>query len=50
MKSITLLKINKFKLSFAWYDLWIGFFIDKDNKKIYVCLIPTLLITISLND
>jgi len=46
MKSITLLKINNFKLSFAWYDLWIGFYIDKDNKKLYICLIPTLLITI----
>ncbi|MCD4705009.1 hypothetical protein K8R66_02945 [bacterium] len=47
MKSITLLKINKFKLSFAWYDLWIGFFIDKDNHRLYICLIPTLLITIN---
>ncbi len=46
MKSIKLLKIGRFKLSLAWYDLWIGIFIDKDNKKIYICLIPTLLITI----
>lgn len=47
MKSITLLKIRKFKLSFAWYDFWIGFYIDRDNKKLYICPIPTLLITIN---
>jgi hypothetical protein len=48
MKSITLLKVNKFKLSWAWYDLWIGVYVDKDNRKLYICLIPTLLITVDL--
>ncbi|HNZ86711.1 MAG TPA: hypothetical protein PLD95_03800 [bacterium] len=48
MKSITIIKINKFKLSFAWYDLWIGAYIDKDNKNLYICIIPTILITINL--
>lgn len=55
MKPITLLKITspigrqeKIKLSFAWYDPWIGFYIDSDHKKLYICLIPTLLITINL--
>jgi len=50
MKSITLLKIKRLKLSFAWYDLWVGFYIDSDHKKLYICLIPTVLITIDLND
>ncbi|MDD4290006.1 MAG: hypothetical protein PHH83_01880 [Patescibacteria group bacterium] len=50
MKSITIIKTGKFKLSFAWYDLWIGFYIDKDNKKLYICPIPTILITINLKN
>lgn len=37
---------NRFKFSFAWYDIWIGFFIDKEKRKIYFCPIPTLLFTI----
>jgi hypothetical protein len=36
-----------FKFSFAWYDLWIGFFIDTKKRKLYFCLIPTLLLTIN---
>lgn len=28
------------KLVFAWYDLWIGVFVDKPKKRIYVFPIP----------
>jgi len=39
---------KKFKFSFAWYDLWIGAFVDINKKRLYICLIPTLLLTIYL--
>jgi len=40
----------KISISFAWYDLWVGVFIDKQKRKIYICPIPTLLLTISLHN
>lgn len=32
----------KIKILFAWYDLWIGIFIDKIKGVIYILPIPTL--------
>jgi len=46
MKDYKILEIRNFKLSFAWYDLWIGLFIDADKRKLYICIIPALLLTI----
>ena len=34
-------------LSFAWYDLWIGAYIDTKRRRLYICPIPCLLFTIS---
>ncbi len=48
MKEIIFYQNSKFKFSFAWYDFWIGFFIDTTKKKLYLCLLPTLLITLNL--
>jgi hypothetical protein len=28
------------KLFFRWYDIWIGFYYDKDLRIIYFCPIP----------
>ncbi len=39
----------KIKLFFRWYDLWIGAYIDKKNRAIYICLIPMVGIKISVN-
>lgn len=36
------IKPYSIKLIFAWYDLWIGVFIDKSKKLIYVFPIPML--------
>jgi hypothetical protein len=47
MKEFILFQTSKFKFSFAWYDLWIGAFIDTYKNKLYICLIPTLLLTIN---
>lgn len=30
----------KIKLIFAWYDLWIGIFWDKNKKHLYIFPIP----------
>jgi hypothetical protein len=48
MRDYKLIEIKNLKISFAWYDLWIGIYIDKSNKKLYICLIPTLLLTIKI--
>ena len=47
MKDYILFNTSKFKISFAWYDLWIGVFIDTNKRRIYICPIPTILITIN---
>jgi len=46
MKDILIFQNEKLKISFAWYDLWVGLFVDADKKKLYFCPIPTLLFTI----
>jgi hypothetical protein len=28
------------KISFKWYDFWVGGFYDVEKKTLYVCLIP----------
>lgn len=28
------------KLIFAWYDLWVGVFIDRPNHRVYIFPIP----------
>jgi len=49
MKDFLLFEYKGLKLSFAWYDLWIGAYIDTKNKRLYICIIPTILITIDLS-
>ncbi len=33
-------------VKFAWYDIWVGVFIDTKKRIIYICPLPMLLITI----
>ena len=33
-------KIYRARLMFAWYDLWLGVFVDKDRRRVYVFPIP----------
>lgn len=48
MKAFVLLKLGRLTIAWTWYDLWIGFYIDRDNKIIYFCPLPTLLFKIKL--
>lgn len=35
------------KVYFAWYDLWIGVYVDTKNKYVYICPLPMLVIRVS---
>ena len=37
----------KIKLFFRWYDLWVGIYIDKKGKSVYIIPFPTIGIKIS---
>ena len=39
----------KIKPFFRWYDLWVGIYIDKPNKAVYICPIPMFGIKITVN-
>lgn len=36
-------------IKFAWYDLWVGVFIDRAKRIVYVCPLPCILVTIRLS-
>lgn len=46
MEDIKLIETKRVRISLAWYDIWIGLFIDTDKKKLYICPVPGLLVTI----
>lgn len=47
------LKIGKYNLmfyppAFVWYKLWIGAYWDRENKYLYVCLLPAICIKMAI--
>lgn len=38
----------RLSITFAWYDIWVGVFIDRAKRRVYICPVPCLLITIYL--
>ncbi len=38
----------RMRVRFAWYDLWIGAYIDRTNRVVYICPLPTLLLEVRL--
>jgi len=46
--AIKILQFGCVKLSWAWYDLWVGFFIDKEKNILYFCPLPTILFSLCL--
>lgn len=43
---------NKYhiKVLFKWFDLWIGIFIDKPTRAVYICLLPMLPVKIWITE
>ena len=35
-------------MKFAWYDLWVGAYIDQAKRTLYICPLPTLLVAVRL--
>lgn len=34
------------RVFFAWYDIWIGVYVDRKSRAVYVCPFPCLVIKI----
>jgi hypothetical protein len=39
-------ELMKARLFFAWYDFWVGWFYDKVKTKLYICLLPMIVLEI----
>ena len=37
--------MGRLSLRFAWYDLWVGAYVDTAKRTVYVCPLPCVLIT-----
>lgn len=38
--------LPRVSVAFAWYDLWVGAYWDCKRRVLYVCPLPTLLLTV----
>jgi len=36
----------KIKITFAWFDFWVGAYYDRKLKALYVCLVPMVVMKI----
>lgn len=43
-------KTLKFSLVFAWYDLWVGAYWDKQKRRLYILPLPTLGVCIDFSE
>lgn len=34
------------RVFFAWYDCWVGVYVDRKSKVTYICLLPMICIAI----
>lgn len=37
----------KISCFFAWYDVWMGFYYDRDRRTLYICPLPCCVIKIA---
>lgn len=40
----------KVTVKFAWYDMWMGAYWDREARILYVCPLPMLLVTFIRED
>jgi hypothetical protein len=40
----------KMKLSFIWYDIWIGAYWDKAKRRLYICPLPMVVFSVDFNN
>jgi hypothetical protein len=40
--------VRRVSVFFAWYDLWVGAYVDRPNRTLYVCPLPCLVVKILL--
>ena len=33
-------------VSFCWYDMWMGAYIDTKGRTLYICLVPCIVIKV----
>jgi hypothetical protein len=38
----------KLSIFFAWYDFWVGWFYDRKKRVVYICLLPMVVIKVTL--
>ena len=39
---------RRVSLRFAWYDIWVGAFWDREKKRLYVCPLPMVLLAFQI--
>lgn len=37
----------KVSLKFRWYDLWVGVFIDRESRAVFICPLPCVVVKLS---
>ena len=42
--AVKLIKVKKVSFFIAWYDIWVGLFIDNKKKIWYFCPLPCIVI------
>jgi len=40
--------VARVSLRFAWYDLWVGVYVDTAKRTVYICPLPCVLITVQM--
>jgi hypothetical protein len=39
----------KIRFLFAWFDFWIGWYYDRENRVLYICPLPMCVISVDFS-